>query len=74
MYINRDFNAPLQLKCMGSRLSILAITTVLSDILMIFHWSIGWRAEFLISFETWAKLAQKWLVCAPLGLHLEPIN
>ena len=23
-------------------------------------------AEFLISFEAWAKLAQKWLVCAPL--------
>ena len=31
-------------------------------------------AEFLISFEAWAKLAQKWLVCAPLRIHLEPIN
>ena len=32
------------------------------------------RSEFLISFEAWAKLAQQWLVCAPLGIHLEPIN
>ena len=31
-------------------------------------------SEFLISFETWAKLAQKWLVCAPLGIHLELVN
>ena len=31
-------------------------------------------AEFLIRFETWAKLAQQWLVCTPLGIHLEPIN
>ena len=30
--------------------------------------------EFLISFEAQAKLAQKWLVCAPLGIHLDPIN
>ena len=30
-------------------------------------------AEFLISFEAWAKLTQKWLVCAPLRKHLEPI-
>ena len=30
--------------------------------------------EFLIGFEAWDKLAQKWLVCAPLGIHLEPIN
>ena len=30
--------------------------------------------EFLISFEAWAKLAQKWLVSVPLGIHLEPIN
>ena len=29
---------------------------------------------FLIHFEAWAKLAQQWLVCAPLELHLEPIN
>ena len=28
-------------------------------------------AEFL---EAWAKLAQQWLVCAPLGIYLEPIN
>ena len=32
------------------------------------------KADFLISFEAWAKLAQKWLVCVPLGIHLEPIN
>ena len=25
-------------------------------------------------FEAWAKLAQQWLVCTPLGIHLEPIN
>ena len=31
-------------------------------------------AEFLISFEAWAKFAQQWLVCAPLGIHVEPIN
>ena len=31
-------------------------------------------AEFLITFEAWAKLAQQWLVCAPLGIHFEPIN
>ena len=30
--------------------------------------------EFLISFEARAKLAQQWLVCVPLGIHLEPIN
>ena len=30
--------------------------------------------EFLITFEAWAKLAQQWLVCAPLGIHFEPIN
>ena len=28
-------------------------------------------SEFLISFEAWAKLAQKWLVCVPLGIHLK---
>ena len=33
-----------------------------------------YRTEFLISFEAWAKLAQKWLVCAPLRIHLERIN
>ena len=31
-------------------------------------------SEFLICLEVWAKLAQQWLVCAPLGIHLEPIN
>ena len=31
-------------------------------------------SEFLITFEAWAKLAQQWLVCAPLVIHLEPIN
>ena len=30
--------------------------------------------EVLISFEAWAKLAQQWFVCTPLGIHLEPIN
>ena len=30
--------------------------------------------ECLITFEAWAKLAQQWLVCAPLGIHFEPIN
>ena len=30
--------------------------------------------EFLISFETWAKLAQQWLVCTPFRIHFEPIN
>ena len=29
------------------------------------------KADFLISFD---KLTQKWLVCVPLGIHLEPIN
>ena len=33
-----------------------------------------YASEVLIGFEAWAKLAQKWLVCAPLGIHLEPIN
>ena len=27
----------------------------------------------LMSFEAWAKLAQKWLVCVPLRIHLEPM-
>ena len=31
-------------------------------------------SEVLIYFEAWAKLAQQWLVCAPSGIHLEPIN
>ena len=25
-------------------------------------------------FEAWAKLAQQWLVCVPLGIPHEPIN
>ena len=25
-------------------------------------------------FGPWVKLAQQWLVCVPLGIHLEPIN
>ena len=35
-----------------------------------------WTSEFLISFEAWTKLAQQWLVCAPLGsvCAIEPIN
>ena len=33
-----------------------------------------WIPEFLIYFEAWAKLVQQWLVCAPLGILLEPIN
>ena len=28
----------------------------------------------MISFEAWAKLAEQWLVCAPMRIHLEPIN
>ena len=31
-------------------------------------------AEFLICFEAWAKLAQQWLLHAPLGIYLELIN
>ena len=31
-------------------------------------------SEFLICFQSCAKLLHKWLVCAPLGIHLEPIN
>ena len=31
-------------------------------------------SRVLICFEAWTKLAQKWLVCVPLGIHLEPIN
>ena len=30
--------------------------------------------EFLILFEAWTRLAQQWLVCVPLEIHLEPIN
>ena len=31
-------------------------------------------SDFLIRFEAWVKLAQQWLVCVPLGIHVEPIN
>ena len=31
-------------------------------------------SEFLIGFEVWAKLAQQWLACVPLGRYLESIN
>ena len=31
-------------------------------------------SEFLVRFEAWAKLAQQWLVCVPLGRHHEPID
>ena len=34
----------------------------------------GPGSEFLISFEKQATLAQQWLECAPLRIHLEPIN
>ena len=27
-------------------------------------------SEVLIRFEAWGKLAQQWLVCVPLGIHL----
>ena len=37
------------------------------------HVHVG-REEFLIRFEAWATLAQQWLVCVPLKIHLEPIN
>ena len=30
--------------------------------------------EFLIRFEDRGELAQLWLVCEPLRIHLEPIN
>ena len=33
-----------------------------------------YETEFLIGFEAWAKMAQKWLVCVPLGIHLEPVT
>ena len=36
--------------------------------------SITCTLELLIHFEAWAKLAQQWLVCVPLGIHLEPVN
>ena len=32
------------------------------------------ESEFLINFEAWAILAQQWLVCAPLVIHIEPIS
>ena len=33
-----------------------------------------WSPVFLICFEAWAKFAQQWLVCVPLGRQLGPIN
>ena len=33
-----------------------------------------WMLFGALHFEAWAKLAQQWLVCVPLGMHLEPIN
>ena len=33
----------------------------------------GWLQIFFIHFEAWAKLAQQWLLCAPLGRHLEQL-
>ena len=33
-----------------------------------------YTSKFLIRFEARAKLAHQWLVCVPLGIHLEPIN
>ena len=35
------------------------------------QWYTYMYTEFLISFEAWAKLAQKWLVCVSLGIHIE---
>ena len=32
------------------------------------------KSKFLIGFGAWTKLAQQWLVCVPLEIHLEPIN
>ena len=29
---------------------------------------------FDMLYKAWAKLAQQWLGCASLGIHLEPIN
>ena len=31
-------------------------------------------SESVIHFKAWAELAQQWLVCASLGIHIEPIN
>ena len=33
-----------------------------------------WGTGFLIRFEAWPKSTQQWLVCAPLGIHLQSIN
>ena len=35
---------------------------------------ITYKAEFLIGFEAWTKLAQQWLVCAPLGRQMSFIS
>ena len=45
-----------------------------NSILLIIIWFYTYISEFLIRFEEWAKLAQQWLVCVPLGRHPEPIN
>ena len=50
-------------------LSIFRITRCLTGFFVC-----GNNSELLICFEAWAKLAQQQLVCAPLGIHLEPIN
>ena len=44
-----------------------------TDVHCIYYYTIC-ASEFLICFEAWATLAQKWLVCAPLRIHLQPIN
>ena len=51
----------LELKTSRSKLSIIIGKDVFAS-------------EFLTGFEAWAKLVQQWLVCAQLGIHLEPIN
>ena len=54
---------------------MMVIHAALSRIISIYlHITCVLISEVLVSFEAWAKLAQKWLVCAPLGIHLEPIN
>ena len=60
-------------------INILGAKVLLGKILY-YHFSVSHKGitihtpEFLISFEAWVKLAQRWLMCAPLGIHLEPIN
>ena len=52
---------------MGNKITTSLLRPLLVDKLYIL-------SEVLISFEAWAKLAKKWLICASLGIHLEPIN